>query len=121
MKEWSTTEASLQKRNKQQQIKTMKILTKLALAAVIFCATFAAQAGSGRSGYSSASYGLSSSSRSSGYVYRNPYAAYPSVRVSGYDRTSGTTVLPYVRTPANGTVRDNLSYRGYGTIRVPRN
>ena len=98
----------------------MKTLTKLVLAAVILCATFAAQAGSGRSGYSRSSYGYSSS-RSSGYVYRNPYAAYPSVRVSGYDRTSGTTVLPYVRTPANSTTTDNLSYRGYGTVRTPRN
>lgn len=108
----------------------MKILTKLALAAVILTSTFAAQAGwvSGhvRSNgtyvaphYSSGSIGgYSSSSRN--YVYRNPYAAYPSVRVSGYTRYNGTVVLPYHRTPANNTLTDNLSYRGYGTVRVPR-
>ena len=54
------------------------------------------------------------------YVYRNPYAAYPSVHVNGYTRADGTTVLPYYRTPPNNTLTDNLSYRGYGTIRVPR-
>jgi hypothetical protein len=54
------------------------------------------------------------------YVYRNPYAADPTVHVRGYYRSSGTYVAPYVRTPANNTVTDNLSYRGYGTIRVPR-
>ncbi len=62
------------------------------------------------------SYGNSSDS----YVYRNPYAAFPSEHVSGYTRSDGTTVLPYVRTPANDTVTDNLSYRGFGTIRVPK-
>ena len=56
---------------------------------------------------------------SSGYVYRNPYAATPSVEVRGYDRSSGTYVAPHVRTAPNGTVTDNLSYRGYGTVRVP--
>jgi hypothetical protein len=61
------------------------------------------------------------SSSSSGYVYRNPYAAYPSVSVNGYYRNSGTYVSPYVRTSPNNTVTDNLSYRGFGTIRVPRN
>ena len=30
------------------------------------------------------------------------------------------TVLPYYRTPANSTVTDNLSYRGYGTVRLLR-
>jgi hypothetical protein len=120
---------------KQPTNKIMKILTKLALAAVILCSTFAAQAGWVNSytrndgtyvsgyyrsdsgslgGYS----GYSSSSRE--YVYRNPYAAYPSVHVSGYTRADGTTVLPYYRTPANDTLTDNLSYRGYGTVRVPR-
>jgi len=62
--------------------------------------------------------GYSSSSRD--YVYRNPYAAYPSVHVHGYYRSSGTYVQPYVRTAPNGLLEDNLSYRGYGTIRVPR-
>jgi hypothetical protein len=99
----------------------MKTLTKLALAAVILCATFAAQAGSGRSSYSRSSYGSYGSSRSSSYVYRNPYAANPSVRVGGYYRRSGTSVMPHVRTPSNWTVKDNLNYRGYGTVRTPRN
>jgi hypothetical protein len=116
----------------------MKTLTKLVLAAVMFATTFAAQAGwvsgyyrssgtyvapyyrsdygslVGYSGYS----GYSASSRN--YVYRNPYAAYPSVHVSGYTRADGVTVLPYYRTPPNNTLTDNLSYRGFGTIRVPR-
>ena len=62
--------------------------------------------------------GYSSSSRD--YVYRNPYAAYPSVNVQGYYRSSGTYVAPHLRTAPNWTPTDNLSYRGYGTIRVPR-
>ncbi len=66
------------------------------------------------------SYGSLSSSRSSGYVYRNPYAAYPSVSVYGYTRADRTYVAPHYRTPANDTNKDNLSYRGYGTIRQPR-
>ena len=114
---------------------TMKTLIKFALAAVILCSTFAAQAGwvsgyyrsngtyvaphyrsdSGSSGVYS---GYSSASRD--YVYRNPYAAYPSVSVHGYYRSNGTYVAPYVRTAPNHTVTDNLSYRGFGTIRVPR-
>jgi hypothetical protein len=28
--------------------------------------------------------------------------------------------MPYYRTPANNTITDNLSYRGFGTIKVPR-
>ena len=52
---------------------------------------------------------------SSGYVYRNPYAAYPSVHVRGYYRSTGTYVAPHVRTAPNWTATDNLSYRGYGT------
>ena len=109
----------------------MKTLTKLALATVILCTAFASQAGQ-VSGYfrSNGTYvaphyrsdvgSLGSSSSSSSYVYRNPYAAYPSERVSGYTRNSGTTVLPYYRTPANSTPTDNLSYRGFGTVRVPK-
>ena len=54
------------------------------------------------------------------YVYRNPYAAIPSVSVHDYLRRDGTYVAPYVRTAPNWTETDNLSYRGYGTIRVPR-
>jgi hypothetical protein len=113
----------------------MKIITKLIIAAAIVISSFAAQAGwvSGyyRSNgtfvapYSRADYGslvdysgYSGSSRD--YVYRNPYAAYPSVHVNGYMRADGVTVLPYYRTPPNDTLTDNLSYRGFGTIRVPR-
>jgi hypothetical protein len=101
----------------------MKIITKLIIAAAIVITSFAAQAGwvSGYyrnngtfvAPYYRADYGslvgysgYSASSRN--YVYRNPYAAYPSVHVSGYTRADGVTVLP------------NLSYRGFGTIRVPR-
>ncbi len=108
----------------------MKILTKLALTIALLTTAVAAQA-EWVSGYvrSNGTYvaphyrsdsGSSSAGASSGYVYRNPYAAYPSVRVQGYYRSNGYYVAPYVRTPANGTVTDNLSYRGYGTIRVPR-
>jgi hypothetical protein len=123
-------------RLKHKRIKIMKSLMKLVLAAAIFCTTLAAQAGS-VSGYyrSNGTYiapyyrsdsgslrgsysGYSSSSRD--YVYRNPYAAYPSVSLKGYLRSNGTYVAPYHRTPPNNTVTDNLSYRGFGTIRVPK-
>ena len=110
----------------------MKSLIKLTLAAVILCCSFAAQAGPVR-GYvrsngtyvaphyrsSSGSLGGSSGSSSS-YVYRNPYAASPSVSVGSYYRSSGTYVAPHVRTSPNWTATDNLNYRGYGTVRVPR-
>ena len=108
----------------------MKTLTKLALAAVILTTTFAAQAGGVR-GYTrsngtyvaphyrsdSGSLGGGSSSSS---VYRNPHAAAPSVSVQPYTRNDGTYVAPHYRTPANSIVTDNLNYRGYGTIRMPR-
>ena len=110
----------------------MKILTKFALTAMMLITTLTAQAGgvrgycrsSGtyvaphyRSAYGSVGHSYGSSS---GYVYRNPYAAYPSVNVRGYYHSNGTYVAPHVRTAPNGTVTDNLSYRGYGTIRVPK-
>ena len=110
----------------------MKALTKLALAAVLLITTVAAQAGPVRGYYRSngtyvaphyrSDYGSSAgrSTSSSSYVYRNPYAASPSVGVRGYTRNDGTYVLPHYRTPANRTETDNLSYRGYGTVRVPR-
>ena len=113
----------------------MKLLKNLALAAVMLCSTLAAQAewvnGYYRSTgtYVAAHYradsghlgcGSGHSSSSYGYVYRNPYAAYPSVRVRGYIRASGTYVAPYRRTAPNHTVTDNLSYRGFGTVRVPK-
>ena len=44
----------------------------------------------------------------------------PSVSVSGYTRSTGTYVPSHVRTPGNFTVTDNLSYRSFGTTRVPR-
>jgi len=110
----------------------MKILKTIVLAAMMLTSALAAQAGpvSGhyrsngtyvapyyRSGYGSLGRGTASSR---GYVYRNPYAAYPSVHVREYYRSSGTYVWPHVRTAPNWTVTDNLSYRGYGTMRVPR-
>ena len=111
--------------------KTMKALTKLALVATILCSAFAAQAGPVRGytrsngtyvapHYRSDSGSFGGGSGSSSYVYRNPYAADPTVGVRGYTRYDGTYVLPHYRTPANNTVTDNLNYRGYGTIRLPR-
>ena len=110
----------------------MKILTKFALAAMMLITTLTAQAGGVRGYYRSSgtyvaphyrsAYGSVGRSygSSSGYVYRNPYAAYPSVHVRGYYHSTGTYVVPHVRTAPNWTVTDNLSYRGYGTIRVPK-
>jgi len=124
----------------------MKTLTKIALALVLFATVLASRAewvsgytrtdGTHVSGYyrhtpapsysttpsyrSTPSYPSYSTGGSSGYVYRNPYAATPSVSVPGYTRSSGTYVAPYVRTAPNYTVTDNLSYRGYGTVRVPK-
>ena len=113
----------------------MKIITKLIFAAAIVATSFAAQAGLVSGYYRSngtfvapyyrADYGSlvgfsSHYGASQNYVYRNPYAAFPSVHVSGYTRADGVTVLPYYRTPPNNTLTDNLSYRGFGTIRVPR-
>ena len=37
--------------------------------------------------------------------------------VGGYNRSSGTYVLPHIRTSPNWTTTDNLNYRGYGTVR----
>jgi len=113
----------------------MNLLGKLAVAAAILVSTLAAQAGNVR-GYfrsngtyvaphyrsDSGSFGGGSLGRSSSsaYVYRNPYAATPTVRVEGYTRSNGTIVLPHYRTPANHTLTDNLSYRGFGTVRESR-
>ena len=108
----------------------MKAFIKLALAAVMLTSAFAANAQTVRGyvrnngtyvapSYRSSSGSLGGSS-SSAYVYRNPYAAYPSVSVSRYTRSTGTYVAPYVRTAPNHIVTDNLSYRGFGTIRVPK-
>ena len=108
----------------------MKTLTKLALAAAILTTTFAAQAGGVR-GYtrSNGTYvaphyrsdsGSLGGGSSSSYVYRNPYAAAPSVRVQPFTRNDGAYVAPHYRTSPDSTVTDNLNYRGYGTVRVPR-
>ena len=108
----------------------MKTLTKIALAALIACSAFATQAGPVR-GYfrSNGTYvapyyrsdaGSFGGSHSSGYVYRNPYAASPSVSVNGYFRSSGTYVATHIRTEPNWTRTDNLNYRGFGTIHVPK-
>ena len=108
----------------------MKTLTKLALAAVLLTTAVAAQAGPVR-GYTRSNgtyvaphyrsdYGSLSGGSGSSHVYRNPYAASPSVGVRSYLKTDGTYVLPHYRTPANDTVTDNLNYRGDGTIRLPR-
>ena len=40
--------------------------------------------------------------------------------VSGYYHSNGTYGAPHIRTAPNWTPTDNLSYRGYGTVRVPR-
>jgi hypothetical protein len=116
----------------------MKSLIKFVLAAAITISSFAAQAGwVSRNSRSNGTYvapyyrsdygslgrasGYSYTPRStSSYVYHNPYAAYPSVNVRGYYCSNGTYVAPHVRTAPNWTVTDNLSYRGYGTVRVPR-
>ena len=97
---------------------TMKNLLKIALVAAVLATAGTVEADGAR-GYSSGSF-RSSSLRSPGYVYRNPYSAYPSVGVRSYYRSTGTYVPQHSRTPANGTRTDNLNYRGYGTIRVPR-
>jgi hypothetical protein len=131
----------------KQKTKTMKIISKLLLATVLFACGLAAKAdwvsgytrtnGTYVAPYYRSSPGLGTypsdstvyrpttlsyhgSSSSHAYVYRNPYAAYPSVSVHGYYRSSGTYVAPHRRTPPNSTLTDNLSYRGYGAIRVPR-
>lgn len=107
----------------------MKTLATILLGISLLATANIAQAGgrgytSGLGSYGSSAYrsgyGSFSSGYSSGYVYRNPYAAYPSVSVNGYTRADRTYVAPHYRTPANDTIKDNLSYRGYGTIRVPR-
>ena len=103
----------------------MKTLVTIILGVTLF--STAAQAKGGRSSHSSSgassyrsSSGSHSSSRSSAYVYRNPHAAYPSVGVRGYSKSNGTAVMPHYRTPANNTVTDNLSYRGFGIFRMFR-
>src|ERR1039457_6025052 len=99
----------------------MKTLAIFLLGIALLSGITSAQAGGVRGyvrsngTYVSPSYRSSLGSVGSGsspaYVYRNPYAAYPSVSVRPYTKTDGTSVMPHDRTPANGTVQDNLSYR----------
>jgi hypothetical protein len=108
----------------------MKTLTKLALAALMLTSALAANAGwvngysrndgTYVSGHYRSDFGSFGGSSSRDFAYRNPYAAYPSVSVDNYYRSSGSYVPSHVRTSPNWTETDNLSYRGYGTIRVPR-
>ena len=84
----------------------MKTLTKLTLAVTMLLIAVSANAQSYYSG--------------SGYAYRNPYAAIPSVGVHNYFRHDGTYVPSHFRTSPNWTPTDNLNYRGNGTIRGPR-
>ena len=114
----------------------MNTFAKFSLVTAIIASALATQAG-GVSGYvrsngtyvapyvrSTISSGsvdcASGAAAGSGYVYRNPYAAHPSVSVHEYTRENGTIVHPYQRTPANDTPTDNLNYRGFGTVREPR-
>jgi hypothetical protein len=115
-----------QKTKKQTNMKTLKSII-IVLTAITAAASLQAGEVSGyfRSNgtyvapYYRSDPGSLGRSHSSGYVYRNPYAAYPSVYVHGYYRSNGTYVEPYVRTAPNSTETDNLSYRGFGTICVP--
>jgi hypothetical protein len=95
----------------KQKNQNMKTLTKFVLAVTMLTAISA-------NAQSLNSFGYSGSNR--GYAYRNPYAAMPSVTVHSYLRHDGTYVPSHFRTAPNWTATDNLSYRGYGTIRVPR-
>jgi hypothetical protein len=102
----------------------MKTLAFIVLAISLFSLTINSHAGEVR-GYfrSNGTYVQphyrSSSGYSSGQVhhYRNPYAANPVVRVQSYQKSDGTHVIEHYRTPANSILTDNLSYRGFGTVR----
>ena len=99
---------------------TMKTLAIITVTVALITAATQAHSGGSR-GYSSRGYSPSlGSSRSSSYVYRNAYAANPSVGVRSYTKSTGTFVAPHYRTPGNYTITDNLSYRGYGAVRLPR-
>jgi hypothetical protein len=114
----------------ENKMKTMKTLKTIGLAAMMLATTLAAQAGPVRGYFRSngtymapsyrSSYGsvgrTSSRSYNSGYVYRSPYAAYPSVNVHGYYRSNGTYVMAHVRTPPDSTVTDNLNNRGSPSV-----
>src|SRR5258708_2270011 len=78
-------------RTASKKSKIMKILAKLALTIALLTTAVAAQAewvsgyvrsnGSYVAPHYRLDYGCASDSSTYGYVYRNPYAAYPSVRV----------------------------------------
>ena len=53
------------------------------------------------------------------HYYRNRYAANPVVSVRSYQKSNGTSVIGHYRTPGNKIITDNLSYRGFGTVRRP--
>lgn len=100
----------------------MKTLALIVLAISFFSFNSSSQAGEVRGHYRSNGtyvqpYYRSSSGSSSGQVnhYRNPYAANPVVHVRSYEKINGTPVMEHYRTPANHTVTDNLSYRGFST------
>lgn len=59
----------------------------------------------------------SGSSAGVNHYYRNPNAAAPVVHVQAYVKSDDTKVTEHYRTPPNATITDNLSYRGFGTIR----
>jgi hypothetical protein len=102
----------------------MKTLTLIALVISFLSFNDNSQAGEVR-GYfrSNGTYVQPHYRSSSGYAsgerhyYRNPQAANPVVRVQSYQKSDGTHVLEHYRTPANNSLTDNLSYRGFGTVR----
>jgi hypothetical protein len=102
----------------------MKTLALIVLAISFFSFNSSSQAGDVRGYYRSNGtyvqpHYRSSSGFSSGQVqhYRNPYAADPVVHVNSYQKSDGTRVMEHYRTPANSILTDNLSYRGFGSIR----
>lgn len=102
----------------------MKTLALIVLAISFFSINSSSQAGEVRGHYRSNGtyvqpHYRSSSGFFSGQVhhYRNPYAADPVVHVHSYQKSDGTRVMEHYRTPANSILTDNLSYRGFGSIR----
>jgi hypothetical protein len=89
----------------------MKTLIKSVIAAVVLASAIATS--------QAANYGSFKTTSQRDYV------SIPTLRNQAFtsmvtSEAPATTSLRYVRTPANDTVTDNLSYRGFGTIRVPR-
>jgi hypothetical protein len=102
----------------------MKTLTFVVLAITFLSLNCQSQAGEVRGYFRSngtyvqphyrSSSGFSSGIRQS---YRNPYAAYPVVRVQSYQKSNGQIVTEHYRTPGNSILTDNLNYRGWGRVR----